>query len=130
VDAFAYDAGLSNVWFNGNDPQTAPFNFPPGVTVYYFQGTTGWTSSFSAHPPVLWNPVIETGDARFGVQNTLFGFNITSTNTIPIVVEACADLAAPVWIPVQSLTLSNNSFYFSDPAWMDYPTRFYRLSPP
>jgi hypothetical protein len=24
--------------------------------------------------------------------------------------------------------LTNGSFYFSDPAWMNYPGRFYRIS--
>jgi hypothetical protein len=60
---------------------------------------------------VLWNPQIQTGDGSFGVQNNQFGFNITGASNIPIAVEACTNLASPVWIPLQSLTLTNGLFY-------------------
>jgi hypothetical protein len=80
---------------------------------------------------VLWNPQIQAGGTNFGVQNNQFGFTITngSTTNIPIVVEACTNLASPVWIPLQTLTLSN-SFYFSDPQWTNYFARFYGLGFP
>jgi hypothetical protein len=45
-------------------------------------------------------------------------------------VEACANLAGPVWIPLQTCTLTNGALYFSDPNWTSYPTRFYRLRSP
>jgi hypothetical protein len=49
---------------------------------------------------------------------------------IPLVVEACTNLANPIWSPLATNTLSNGSSYFSDPQWTNYPTRFYRLRSP
>ena len=45
-------------------------------------------------------------------------------------VEACTNLADPAWSPLQTNTLSGDSFYFSDPQWTNYPGRFYRLNSP
>jgi hypothetical protein len=36
----------------------------------------------------------------------------------------------PVWIPLQTNTLTDGVFYFSDPAWTNYPARFYHLRQP
>ncbi|MGA2685086.1 MAG: leucine-rich repeat protein [Verrucomicrobiota bacterium] len=85
-------------------------------------------SGFAGLPVVLWNPVIQTGDGRFGVRSNQFGFTITGTANIPVVVEACTNLANAMWVPLFSGLLTNGSFYFSDPAWMNYPGRFYRIS--
>jgi len=84
-------------------------------TIYYLPGTTGWSNTFSGRPTVLWNPQIQAGGASFGVQSNRFGFNITGTSNIPMVVEACTNLASPVWTPLQSLTLTNGLVYFSEP---------------
>jgi hypothetical protein len=46
------------------------------------------------------------------------------------VVEACTDLGAPVWTPLGTNTLTGGSSYFSDPQWINYSGRFYRLRPP
>jgi hypothetical protein len=59
-----------------------------------------------------------------------FGFNITGTTNIPVVVEACTNLANPIWIPLQTCTLTNGSIHFSDPGWTNYRGRFYRLRSP
>jgi hypothetical protein len=64
---------------------------------------------------------------RFGVRTNRFGFNITGTANIPIVVEACTNLANPAWNPLQSCNLTNGSLYFSDPTWTNYPARLYRI---
>ena len=66
-------------------------------TVYYLPGTTGWSNSFDGVPAVLWNPLIQTADGSFGVRTNQFGFNITGTPNIPIVVQAADNLANPVW---------------------------------
>jgi hypothetical protein len=102
------------------------------MTVYYLPGTTGWIafSTDTGLTPVLWNPLIQTGDGSFGVRSNQFGFNITGTTNIPIVVEACTNLANPVWTPLQTVTLTNGSFYFSDPQWTNYPSRYFRISSP
>jgi hypothetical protein len=46
------------------------------------------------------------------------------------VVEACTNLASPVWTPLATLTLTNGSFQFSDPAWTNSLSGFYRLTSP
>jgi hypothetical protein len=81
-------------------------------------------------PTVLWNPIVQTNDGHFGVHSNQFGFNITSTNSIPIVIEACTNLANPVWTPLTNVSLTNGSFYFSDPQWTNYPGRFYGIGFP
>ena len=47
-----------------------------------------------------------------------------------IVVEASKNLASSVWSPARTNTLTNGSFYFSDPQWTNYPARFYRIRSP
>jgi hypothetical protein len=90
----------------------------------------GWSSSFGWRPAVLWNPLIQGSDSSFGVQNDQFGFNIAGTANIPIKVEACTDLACPVWTSLATLTLTNGLFYFSDPQWTNFPGRYYRITSP
>ena len=101
--------------------------FGDNATVYYFPGATGWSSTFAGLPAVLWNPLIQTG-ANFGVRSNQFGFDITGPANLPIVVEATDNLVNPAWSPLQTITLVNGSFHFSDP--VQSPGRFYRLSPP
>ena len=62
-----------------------------------------------------------------GVRNNQFGFTITGTTNLVVVVEASPNLANPAWIPLATNTPINGSAYFSDPQWANYPARFYRL---
>jgi hypothetical protein len=100
------------------------------ATVYFLPGTIGWSSTFDNRPTVLWNPLIQTSGGSFGLRSNQFGFDITGTSNLTVVVEACANLASPVWTPLQTVTLTNGSFYFSDPQWTNYPARFYGLGLP
>ena len=79
---------------------------------------------------MLWHPLIQTGDGSFGLRSNQFGFNITGSTNISMEVEVCDDLATAVWIPLQTVTLAAGSFYFTDPQWTNYPSRFYRISSP
>jgi hypothetical protein len=80
---------------------------------------------------VVGAPQVQSNGASFGVQMNQFGFNITGTSGLVIVVEACTNLANPIWFPVQTNTLPTvGSSYFSDPAWTNYPGCFYRLCSP
>ena len=137
--AFDQDPKLTNVLFLGNAPTVVNvgdqpvFAYSP-TTVYYLPGTTGWSNTFGTTiyypdgaPTVLWNPLIQTSDGHFGVRSNQFGFNITGTANIPIVVKACANLSSPVWTPVTNVLLTNGSYYFSDPQRTNYPTRFYGI---
>jgi hypothetical protein len=132
---------LTSVYFAGNAPTVNGYVFSangelPGnnnVTVYYLPGTTGWTQFVTlsgAAMSVLWNPQVQTGDASFGVQSNQFGFNITGSSNLVIVVEACTNFSNPVWQPVSTNTLTGGLSYFSDSQWTNYPSRFYRLRSP
>ena len=136
-EAFAYCTNLEGVYFKGNAPATNPppwgggvFYYSTNVTVYYLPGTTGWGETFAGRPTMLWNPQAQTADAAFGVQQNQFGFNVTGTPNIPLVVEASTDLAAASWLSLQSCTLTNGLIYFSDPQWTNHPRRFYRIRSP
>jgi hypothetical protein len=128
-NAFGSDTSLARVYFQGNAPMadSTTFSGTPG-TVYYFPGATGWANFFAGLPVLLWNPVIQTQDGSFGVLANQFGFNISGTANIPIVIEAATNLADPAWAPLLTCTLTNGSLYFNDPAWTNFPARYYRLS--
>jgi hypothetical protein len=155
--AFDGSTSLIRIYFTGNPPPAANYTIfgNENTTVYYLPGTFGWGRFFpnTDVPAVLWNPLIQTGDGSFGVQNNQFGFNISNTApayspNVPyspcVVVEVCTNLANPVWTALQTVTLpnfsfyftngsfyaSNSSFYFSDPQWTNYPSRFYGLGLP
>ncbi len=131
--AFEACYGLSTVYFAGNAPgNPASYFLPNGTTVCYLPWTSGW-DSFAANSgaaAVPWEPVIATGDGIFGVQGNRFGFNVTSTNNFSVVVQACANLASPEWVPLQTVAITNGSAYFSDPTWTNFPNRFYGLTMP
>jgi hypothetical protein len=123
---------LTRVFFRGNAPSavgSGAFELNSNPTAYYLPGTTGWSNTFAsspAIPAVLWNPKGQSS----GVRSNQFGFTITGTANIPVEVEACTNLASPVWTPIQSLTLTNGSVYFSDGQWTNYPARYYGLGFP
>jgi hypothetical protein len=111
------------------------FASSPNVTVYYLPGTTGWEdfARLAGVPIALWflpNPLILNNGPGFGVQTNGFGFIISWATNIPVVVEACTDLAHPAWSPVGTNTLTGGSSCFSDPDWMNHPGRYYRLRSP
>jgi hypothetical protein len=68
----------------------------------------------------------------YGLGSTTngFGFTISWATNIPVVVEACTDLANAVWSPIRTNTLTDGCCYFCDPQWTNYPGRFYRLRSP
>jgi hypothetical protein len=150
---------LTQVYFLGNAPTVDPTVFDDigrgptsevdtnfyTATAYYLPGTTGWAEFTSntfvaADPPsypvsisvpaVLWNPVIQASGASFGVQSSQFGFAITGTTNIPIVVQACTNLAQPAWVPLQGMTLTNGLLHFTEPLQTNTPARFYRITAP
>ncbi len=73
---------------------------------------------------------MQIGDAAFGVRTGRFRFSITGTTNIPIVVEACTNLAGSSWNSLQTCTITNGSVYFNDPQWTNYPARLYRMRSP
>jgi hypothetical protein len=135
--AFWFCNSLTNVFFQGNAPALPGdaenggiFPFVHPAICYYLPGTTGWSNTYQEVPFVLWNPLIQAANGNFGVQNNQFGFDITGTPAIPIVVEASTDLADPVWTALTNVTLTNGLFHFSEPAQSNSPGRYYRIRSP
>jgi hypothetical protein len=106
------------------------FDSPNLVTVYYLPGASGFAPSFNNVPVVLWNPVIQTTNADFGIGPHGFGFNIAGTPNIPVVVDASSDLTPGSWTPLQTLSLTNGLVFFNDSQWNQNPMRFYRIRSP
>ena len=119
--AFAFCDGVKSFFFQGNaptiDPQAfdvSPFPDATG-TVYYLPGRAGWTSVLARLPTQLWNAQIQTDNASFGVRGDQFGFNITGNTNLDVAVEMATDLSNPLWSSLQTFTLTNGSFHFSEP---------------
>ena len=131
-ETFKSCTNLTAVYFQGNAPSIGPSVFydANNTTVYYLLGATGWGSTFGERPTALWKLQVQTSDASFGVRSNQFGFNVSWASGLVIVVEACTNLSNPIWSPVKTNTLTDGSFYFSDPQWVNYPVRFYRLHSP
>ena len=72
-------------------------------------------------------PLILNHNPGFGVQNNQFGFTVSWATNGSIVVEACTNLANPVWSPMATNALASGTNHFSDPQWTNYPSRFYRV---
>jgi hypothetical protein len=128
--AFNSIYNLAQVYFKGNAPSLGVGVFGgDSATAYYLPGTSGWSNfdaSIELAPAVLWNPQAQT----IGIQNNQFGFNITGTSNLVIVVDACSNLAGAAWSPVATNTLAGGSSYFSDSQWTNFSGRFYRLRSP
>jgi PKD repeat protein len=136
--AFSSCWSLTGVYFQGNAPGLGGMNVfsaTTNATVYYLPGRTNWGVTFGGRPAVLWNPQAQTSGGSFGVRTNRFGFNLTGSSNLIIVVEASTNLVNPVWQPVSTNPLNNivgtnGTSYFSDPQWTNYPGRFYRLRSP
>jgi len=128
--AFANGVALNSVCFTGNSPpitnDSSVFAYDTNV-IYYLPTTTGWGSLFDGRPTVQWLPQIQTNGTSFGIQSNQFGFSMSWASGQIVVVEACTNLANPVWNPVATNTLTGGTSYFSDPQWTNYPGRFYRI---
>jgi hypothetical protein len=132
ASAFLGCTGLASAYFQGNAPALgfAPFSGDTQAAAYYLPGKSGWEATLGSLPAVPWCPQVRTGGASFGVRTNRFGFSISGTTNMLVVVEAATTLANPTWLPVGTNTLSGGSTYFGDPQWTNYPGRFYRLTMP
>jgi hypothetical protein len=120
---------LSGVYFRGDAPavDSSAFYGDNNATMYYLPGGRAWGLTIGERPTALWRPQIQTDGSDFGMRTNQFGFNISWASGMTIAVDACASLASPSWMPLQTNTLTADSFYFSDPDSTNYPTRFYRV---
>jgi hypothetical protein len=98
------------------------------AAAYYLPGTTGWGSTFGGIPTALWSlsyPMIL--NSSLGVQSNQSDFTVSWATNLNVVVEAATDLSNPFWSPLTTNALSGGTFYFTDPQWTNYPSRFYRV---
>jgi hypothetical protein len=132
-EAFEFCSRLTNVTFHGNAPVLASaadgYNVfsdaAAGATVYYYYGTSGWSSTYGGLPTVeLFPPLV----GSIGVQSSHFGFTITGAIGQTITVEASTNLVN--WQPIWTNTLSGVSINFTDAQGTNYRQRFYRVSLP
>lgn len=139
LGSFNWCQTLRGVYFRGNAPTTGVGYFGPEdifhgsdfVTAYYLPGTTGWGTNLAGVPTALWNPQVQTDDGDFGVRQGRFGFSITGTADIPIIIEASTNPSTGgLWVPRQSCVLTNGLIYFSDPTWLEHPVCTYRIRSP
>lgn len=135
-DAFSGCTSLTGAYFAGNAPTVGSnvfYDDDAQLKTYYLPGMTGWSSTFWSYlnpEAVLWNPLIQATGTNFGVRSNKFGFNITGTANIPIVVQAATSLAGSTWTRLTNVLLTNGSLYFSEAQWTNYPGRYYRISSP
>ena len=135
--AFNFCYSLTAIYFKGNAPGLGGdvfYGANSSLVAYCFPGTTNWASPFGSIPVVQWNPQAQTCDANFGIKENKFGFNITGTSNLVIVVEATTNLAGP-WTAVSTNTLNtfigtNGTSYFCDSQWTNHPGCFYRFRSP
>jgi len=125
--AFQICSSLREIFFMGNSPSLGSYPFFNSfqATVYYLPGTTGWHPTLEGRPTILWDPRMQT--PRAGTNG--FGLDITGNTNIVVVVEACSNLADPVWTPLATNSLSGGASQFNDPDLRNFPSRFYRLRP-
>src|ERR1035437_9972953 len=138
-NAFGWCTSLKAVYFLGNAPGGMNVFYGDNAAIaYYLSGTTGWGSYIGGMSPntggiptVLWSPssspAMQLPGNSFGEHSNQFGFNLTGNSNLVVVVEACTNLANPVWLPIYTNTLTGGSISFSDPNWTNYPGRFYRV---
>lgn len=133
-EAFAGCYNLSGLYFEGDAPYADPYAFygnPGPTTAFYLPGANGWGPSLGIHPAVptgIWTPIqSQTDDGNFGFQNNQFSFTVSGSINDAVVIEACTNLANPVWSFLKVVTLPGGSAPFRDPQWTNYPARFYRV---
>jgi hypothetical protein len=132
---YAFDGTeVTNFYFAGNAPaiDLTVLDSDNSPAVYYLPGTTGW-AEFSANagvPATLWNAAIQITDGGFGIQSNQFGFNVTGSTNLVVVVETCSDLTASVWTPLETVTLTNGLFHFIESAGTNVSSRFFGLGFP
>lgn len=133
--AFSDCYSLTSVYFLGDAPvadAAGVFYATDNAIIYYLPGTTGWPvvpdlwpEGLYGRPTAHWLPkVMPEG---FGVQAGQYGFNVGWAEGQTVVVDACTNLAGPVWIPLATNTLGDTDYFFGDNLWTNYPGRFYRI---
>jgi len=134
IGVFVLCTNLTAVYFKGNPPSADPGVFiETPTTVYYLPGTMGWGQIFAGRPTALWllsTPVILTTSSSIGVRTNGFGFTVSWATNATVVVDACSDLTAHAWAPLQTNSITAGWFDFVDADWTNHPSRIYRIRQP
>jgi hypothetical protein len=121
---------LTNIFFQGNAPALGGTNlfdyFIAPEVVYYLPGTTNWGATYGGWLTMELTPQIVIGSP--GVSTNVFGFTISGASAMIVAVEVSTDLIH--WQPIQTNTLTNTTFNFSNSQWTNSPVQFYRLRSP
>jgi len=132
--AFGSCSNLATAYFQGNAPAgDCTIFYGESPTIYYVPGMAGWSNAFACQLTAQWTlpyPVILNPSANWGTISNQFSLVISWATNAMVVVDACSDLANPVWIALATNVPSAGMIYFSDPQWTNYPSRYYRLRSP
>lgn len=91
--SFQQTSGLSSIIFKGNAPYLGPWPFDSHVTLYYYQGATGWNSypPASGYPPLVEivpvnapPTVITQPQSQLVSANSPVSFTVSVNGTIPL----------------------------------------------
>jgi hypothetical protein len=108
----------------GNSGNNTIVKIAPGDSQTTFATGLNFPAGLAVQPP----PVLQAINPD--IQANVFGFTILGSNSQVVVVESCTNLANPIWAPQATNTLSGESFYYTDPNWMNYPVHYYRVVSP
>jgi hypothetical protein len=100
---------------------TLTYSYTNGLGTVLTTNRTVVVWSAVQNPPILANLAVTGGNV---------GFTLSGDSGQTVVVETCTNLAAPVWVPVQTNTLGGTPVNFSEPVEPQSPGRFYRLRSP
>jgi hypothetical protein len=138
IGAYAFDAcdSLTNVTFAGNAPVagTSIFYNASQAIVYYLAGTANWGATYGGQPTEVYTLPVQPNQipaiSTPSVSANLYTFTIKAATNSVVIVEACTNIINPVWVPIQTNTITVGSLTFHDPQSMNCPGRFYRLRSP
>ena len=136
VASIDYPEGFSGAWSGiiaAGSSTNLTVTFSPSALITYSGTTTINSDKTSGENTIgvsgtgaIWRPTAEC-DESFGVQGSQFGFNISWATGRVVVVDACTNLAVPIWTPLQTNTLTDGLSYFGDSEWTNHIGRFYRI---
>ena len=128
--AFSSCSALSAVLFDGDAPSvgSGAFNLAANATVYFYPDTLGWPSPPDpwSGPPTALRPALIADDGTLGVSGPTFGFSVARASG-SFVVESAAAPTDPLWIPLQTNSVSGPAQFVSVPLPTNQFRRFYRI---
>ena len=135
IGAFAFVAcpNLRELYIAGNAPSFdgSIYGTLTTTTVYRLSESTGWDApswyGYMMSHSALWVPRIS--DDGLGLQSGRFGFQMNWAAGHAVVVEACTNLAAPVWLALETNELADGAGIFEDEEETTARGRFYRVVP-